>query len=69
MQVYANAPEQLEQRQLASIQGTIAIKKIHNPDDPDIQAMTLDDFFIKPMVAETDANQFVANGDLWTEVD
>ena len=40
--------------------------KIRNPDNPDLQAMTLDDVYVPPLTVNTDHNQFVMDGDIWT---
>lgn len=66
---HLNSPEALEERNRIAEQGKLSMAKIRNPDDPDIQAMTLDDVYVPPLTLNTDHNQFVAGGDLWTEVD
>jgi len=40
---------------------------MHNKDDEDLQQMTLDDFMVEPVVVKLPNNQFVQDGDLWTE--
>ena len=62
-------PEIAERRDHMSSHGKLYVKKMHKPDDEDLQAMTLDDFMIEPQVKELPDNQFVAGGDLWTEAD
>lgn len=56
-----------EQREKIGAQGKLQLKKINNKDDADLQAMTLDDFMLEPAVHKLPANQFVQDGDLWTE--
>ena len=65
---HLNAPEALDQRNAVAEQGKLSMAKIRNPDDADLQAMTLDDVYVPPVTPNTNHNQFVAGGDLWTEV-
>lgn len=65
---HQNAPEQLDVRNHAAERIALVQKKNANPDDLDLQAMTLDDVYVPPLVYSTDANQFIAGNDLWTEV-
>ena len=67
--IHQNAPEQLDVRNHAAERIALVQKKNANPNDPDIQAMTVDDVYVPPLTLSTDHNQFVAGGDLWTEVD
>jgi hypothetical protein len=41
--------------------------KARNSHDPDAASLTLEDFFLEPVVRELPDNQFVQDGDLWTE--
>jgi hypothetical protein len=56
-----------EQREKIGAQGKLQFKKINNRNDEDLQQMTLDDFMIEPAVPKLPSNQFVQDGDLWTE--
>ena len=49
--------------------GILATKKRHNKGDEDLQDMTYEDLFVEPVVRPLGGNQFVAGGDLWTDVD
>ena len=66
---YQNAPEQLDVRNHAAERIALVQKKNAAKDDADLQAMTLDDVYVPPVTLNTDHNQFVAGGDLWTEAD
>jgi len=43
--------------------------KIRNPDDADLQAMTLDDVYVPPLTLNLNVDQFVMDGDIWTDAD
>ena len=64
---HMNSPEALDQRDRVLAQGILELKKLHNKADEDLQAMTLDDFMLEPSVQRLESNQFVQDGDLWTE--
>lgn len=46
----------------------VAHIKRKNLHDPDAAEFTLDDLFLKPVVRLLPDNQFVQDGDLWTEI-
>ena len=56
-----------EDRERVALVGKLQLKKMHNKDDEDLQQMTLDDFMVEPVVVKLPNNQFVQDGDLWTE--
>ena len=55
------------QREKLPANAKLQLKKIHNRHDADIQAMTLDDFMLEPVMPKLPSNQFVDSGDIWTE--
>ena len=64
---HMNSPEALDARDRATKEITLQRKKQTNRADEDLQAMTLDDFMLEPPVSRISDNQFVQDGDLWTE--
>jgi hypothetical protein len=55
------------QREKLPAHSKLQLRKLHNKSDLDLQAMTLDDFMLEPLVPKLPNNQFVDSGDLWTE--
>lgn len=49
--------------------GVLATLKRHNKSDTDLQDLSYEDLFVEPVVRPLNDNQFVAGGDLWTDVD
>jgi hypothetical protein len=45
----------------------MANMRANNPDISPDDTFTLEDFFLEPVVRELPDNQFVQDGDLWTE--
>lgn len=66
---HQNAPEQLDVRNHAAERIALVQKKNANPDDADLQAMTLDDVYIPPITLNLNIDQFVMDGDIWTDAD
>lgn len=64
---HMNSPEAHDARDRVAAQGVLQMKKRLNKADEDLQAMTLDDFMLEPAIAKLESNQFVQDGDLWTE--
>jgi len=65
--IHWTSPEAEEQRDRVSALGSLELKKLHNKADEDLQQMKLDDFMLEPGVSRLENNQFVQDGDLWTE--
>jgi hypothetical protein len=65
--VHMNSPEALDARDRATKEISLQAKKRINRADEDLQTMTLDDFMLEPAVTKLSDNQFVQDGDLWTE--
>jgi len=66
---HLNSPEALDQRNAVAEQGKLSMAKIRNPDDADLQAMTLDDVYVPPLTLNLNVDQFVMDGDIWTDAD
>jgi hypothetical protein len=49
--------------------GVLATLKRHNKSDTDLQDLSYEDLFVEPVVRPLNNNQFIAGGDLWTDVD
>ena len=64
---HMNSNAAIEQKNHVTEIITLERKKLANKADADLQEMTLDDVYVPPITYNTDANQFVADGDLWTE--
>ena len=47
----------------------LATQKRVNKDDLDLQELSYEDLFLQPVVRTLPDGQFVAGGDLWTDVD
>ena len=67
MKDYLDTPEGMEKRDAAKDSLTVAHIKAKNKHDPDAAELTLDDFFLEPVVRDLPDGKFVAGGDLWTE--
>lgn len=69
MKQYLDTPEGLEKRDQGKDSLVVAKIKAKNTHDPDAAELTLDDFFLEPVVKTLPDGQFVQDGDLWTEND
>jgi len=66
---YLDTPAGLEKRDQVKDALTVAHIKQKNKHDPDAAELTLDDFFLEPVVRVLPEGQFVQDGDLWKESD
>lgn len=67
MKEYLDTPDGLEKRDQGKDSLTVAHIKAKNSHDPDAAELTLDDFFLQPVVKTLPDGQFVQDGDLWTD--
>ena len=67
MKDYLDTPEGMEKRDQVKDALVVAKIKAKNSHDPDAAELTLDDFFLEPVVRELPDGKFVEGGDLWTE--
>ena len=64
-----DTPEGQEQALATRDTAKVSEIKRKNSHDPDAAELTLDDFFLEPVVKTLPDGQFVQDGDLWTEKD
>ena len=69
MTTVMNAPDKAEHRALAGDRLRHKQKQLVNKDDLDLQELSYEDLFVQPVVRQLPEGQFVAGGDLWTDVD
>jgi hypothetical protein len=69
MTTVMNAPDKAEHRAHAGDILRHKQKQLVNKDDLDLQELSYEDLFVQPVVRTLPDGQFVAGGDLWTDVD
>ena len=67
MTQYMTSAEGAENSVAVKDHSVVARIKAKNKHDPDAAELSLEDFFLEPVVRELPDNQFVQDGDLWTE--
>lgn len=65
----AHHPDNADKRDQGKDSLVVAKIKAKNSHDPDAAELTLDDFFLEPVVKTLPDGQFVQDGDLWTDAD
>jgi hypothetical protein len=69
MTTVMNAPDKAEHRAHAADILRHKQKQLVNKGDEDLQDLSYEDLFVEPVVRPLNNNQFIAGGDLWTDVD
>ena len=69
MKQHFDTPEGQERALATRDTAKVSEIKRKNSHDPDAAELTLDDFFLQPVIKTLPDGQFVQDGDLWTEKD